>query len=121
MRTIFGNFAETGFDAPSTTKPLAPFGTKLPVHSPPADMNVPVHKHRMMRTNLDMKETAFLTEALCSEPSAGYGTRLAELRLWNGKLSHVLMEGVLACRSPVPSACACIAAVFVHETVYGTY
>lgn len=98
MRTIFGNFEETGFDAPLTAKPLVPYGTKLPVHSPPTDMNVPVHKRRMMCTNLDMKETAFLTEALCSEPSAGHGTRLAELRLWNGKVSHVLMEGVLACQ-----------------------
>lgn len=96
MRTIFGNFGETGFDAPSTAKPLVPYGTKLPVHSPPTDMNVPMHKRRMMCTNLDMKETAFLTEALCSDPSAGHGTRLAELRLWNGKVSHALMEGVIA-------------------------
>lgn len=94
MRTIFGNFAENGFDAPPIAKPVVPFGSKLPVHSAPVDMKVPQHTNRSMCTNLDMKETAFLTEALCTEPNAGCGTRLVELRMWNAKVQHVLMEGM---------------------------
>jgi hypothetical protein len=93
MRTIFGNFSETGFDA-NSFQPVPHFGSKLPVLSAPADMRVPKNKRRKMSTNVEMRETAFLTEALCSEPNAGFGRRLAEVRLWNAKVQHVLLEGV---------------------------
>lgn len=94
MRTIFGNLGESGFDAVATSGLVVPLGSAFPVPSAPADMNVPPDADRKVCTNVEMKETVFLTEALCHEPEAGHGTRLAELRLWNAKVQHVLMDGV---------------------------
>jgi hypothetical protein len=94
MRTIFGNFAEIGFDATSTVHTVVPIGSPMPVHDPPDDLRAPPDRRRCVVTNVDLGHVAFLTEKLCSCPDDGFGEQLAESRLWNAKVQHVLMAGV---------------------------